>query len=211
MRTATAVSSVTTSTFIVLLIVWGYKSIYDYNEKRRKEIYDAIEKQIKDWLSVTGFPKANYYIVSNDTLRHFQVKANHRFLSSSSDKNFEEKKIFCEKIHYELTHYPTELIYGIHFEFDNTAINSLLYKKFANMIDIKEVYPFLSVDKEIPKRPGWIFLIRKVDLSGDFDKDIALIATHIRHFVELVCHTFSTVYCSDIINAFTSYNHEKHG
>lgn len=67
-----------------------------------------------------------------------------------------------------------------------------------DLFDILDTYPCLSVDKEIPKKPGWIFLIKRVELSGDLEKDLPLIETHARHFVELVCHTFPVLYSATI-------------
>ncbi len=201
LKISSTISGITSTFFLVLLIVLGYKSVYDYNEKRRMDIYNSIEKQIIEWFKKIDNLNYNDFIISNDKLRHFQVKAKYQSLCSDN-RNIEEKKIFCNKVHYELTHYPTELVYGIHFEFDKKTENSIIFDKFKDMIDFIDTCSFLSMDKEIPKKPGWIFLVRKVELSGDFDKDIPIIATHARHFVELVCHTFPVLYCSDILNAY---------
>lgn len=201
MKASDTISGITSSTILVLLIVLGYKSIYNYNERRRKDLYASIEKQIKEWFNEVNLMNSVKYIVSNDKLRHFKVSGDYKALCSEN-KNMKEIKAFCENIHYELTHYPTELIYGIHFEFDNKKINSLICKKFMEIINIRETLPSFTIDKEIPKKRGWIFLIKKIELSGDLDKDIAVIATHARHFVELVCHTFQLLYCLGMLNMY---------
>lgn len=129
-----------------------------------------------------------------------KIEANYQLLFHNIGE--EKKKKFCRNVHYELTHYPAELMYGIHFEFDEKKINSLMCKKLMDIINVQESFPFLQIDRETPKRPGWIFLIRRIDLTGDFDKDISLLSTHAWHFVELVCHTFPLIYCSEMMDAF---------
>ena len=194
LRVTSAISGVTSSVVIILLIVLGYKNLYDYNKRIREELFAGIEKQIREWLKETGFDTSSVCVISNEKLRHLQAKA----FSC-------EMKEICEKVHYELTLYPVKLIYGIHFEFDDITLNSILYKKFIDTIDIQKICSDFIVDKEIPKQAGWIFLIRKVELSGDLDKDIPIIATHARHFVELVCHTLKILYGPNIVDTYKDY------
>ncbi len=201
-----AVSGVTSTLIVVFLIITGYESMHEYNEKKRKDLYASIAKQVSQWFEETGLIRQSDYIISNDMLRHFKIEANCQSLFHDfGEKNTKE---FCKNVHYELTHYPSELIYGIHFELDDKKINSLICKKFMDIMNAEESFPFLMIDKEIPKRQGWIFLIRKINLTGDFDKDIPLLSTHARHFVELVCHTFPLIYCSEMMDAFLHYINE---
>lgn len=203
LKVSSAISSVTSTIVLILLIVLGYNSLHDYSQKMRKKIYDSIQIQIEEWFKEAGVMNKDNYIIIKDKLRHFKLKANYEFLCSDKPSQ-QDNRLFCDAVHYELTHYPTELIYGIHFEFDVKKNNSSVCKKFMDLVDIADTYPCLSIDKETPKKPGWIFLIRRIELSGDIEKDLSLIETHARHFVELVCHTFPALYSTETLEQYFS-------
>lgn len=192
------IGNITSTIVLILLIVLAQASLYDYYQKKRRDLYTSVEKQIKEWFDEMNIIKPGDYIISNDRLRHFQIKANWQG-SCFNKERIESYKLYFENVHYELTHYPTKLIYGIHFEFNDVAINSKICEKFVSMINFQNMYSFLTIDREIPKKPGWIFLIKEIELSGDFEKDAPLILTHARHFVELVCHTFTVLYCPELL------------
>lgn len=207
-KVSDTIGNITSTIVLILLIVLAQVSLYEYYQKKRNDLYSSVEKQIREWFDKMNTIKQTDYIISNDRLRHFQVKANWQS-SHFNKEGIEPCKLYFENVHYELTHYPSKLIYGIHFEFNNIAINSKICEKFVSMINFQNMYSFLMIDREIPKQPGWIFLIKGIELSGDFEKDAPLISTHARHFVELVGHTFSALYSPELLLIYTNFINQK--
>ena len=111
-------------------------------------------------------------------------------------------KTIVIKIHFELTSYPSEIIYGIHFEFDNRELNETLTKRISDEHALSMQSVDIKVNNIIPKKPEWIFLTRTVELAGDVDSDFATVLTHARHFVELVGHYYDILYSKQIVDAY---------
>lgn len=109
---------------------------------------------------------------------------------------------YCEKVHFEFTTYPGEIIYGIHFEFDDFEINRTLCERIKEDLAISRQSCEFREDNTIPKKPNWIFVTRTVKLIGDIDDDFPKVLTHGRHFVEFVCHSYDIVYGEAMVKFF---------
>ena len=206
-----SISNISVAIILMLLLVEGQRSIHSMIIAQRKQNYKDIGDQIVKWFSVKNSPTFEPWVVASETteereiLRNFKVIGNYKKLCQYC--GWPEKfnsliKNYCDKIHFELTSYPSEIIYGIHFEFDNRELNETLTKRISDEHALSMQSVDIKVNNIIPKKPEWIFLTRTVELAGDVDSDFATVLTHARHFVELVGHYYDILYSKQIVDAY---------
>jgi hypothetical protein len=109
---------------------------------------------------------------------------------------------FAHGVHFEITFYPLEVLYGIHFQFDNHELNQRLWKMLRTEHAFDRQNRGFSEDDTIPKKPPWLLATKRVELTGDYWTDAPAIITHGRHFVELVGHWYDVVYSKEMLLAF---------
>jgi len=206
---------VTATLLAATLLSYGQKKLFEFGSQGPQLLYEKIRQQIIEWFKETQsrigenqIKWTDEHIGTDSRLYHLEVMGNpdrilaqHR-ISSGYDKEVAE---YCKCVHFEITNYPAELLYGIHFEFDSAELNQVLCESAKEILAIDKQYPVLQVDTEVPKKPSWIFLTLRVLLEGDFHKELPEIATHARHFVELVGHTFELIYGKEMIKRYIEW------
>ncbi|UCG64851.1 MAG: hypothetical protein JSW12_19955 [Deltaproteobacteria bacterium] len=205
-----SLTNITAAVILILLVVTGQESIRRVTKIRRNRLYDSIGSQISDWFEITGSNFFHESVISTDDpdkrkidiLRHFKVTGyaeNIIKICNIGEIHLDHIRQYCENVHFELTIYPSEVLYGIHFEFFDSSLNFALYEKLTEILSISKQFGDFGIDQNTPKKPSWLFFTRNIKITGDPDKDLPEVMTHSRHFVELVGHTYDLVYGCEMI------------
>jgi len=206
-----SISNITVAIILMVLLVEGHNSMRSMIVMHRRHNYKDIGDQIIKWLSVTRSPIFEKCVIESKTieeleiLRNFKVIGNPRKIIDYYGFPSEFSSIiedYCNKVHFEFTSYPCEIIYGIHLEFDNRELNENLAQEVNDILELSKQSAEIKEDNIIPKKPGWIFLTNTVKLAGDVDSDFATVLTYGRHFVELVCHCYDILYGKQMVDIF---------
>lgn len=206
-----SISNISVAIILMLLLVEGQRSIRSVIIAQRRQNYKDIGDQIAKWFSLTGSPTFEPWVVDSETteereiLRNFKVIGNYKKLCQycrCPEKFNNLIKDYCDKVHFEFTSYPCEIIYGIHFEFYNRELNETLAARVRDELALGKQSVEIKADNIIPKKPNWIFLTRTVELVGDVDSDFATVLTHGRHFVELVGHYYDIIYSEQTMDIY---------
>lgn len=223
-KASDSVANITVALILILIIIHGQDSLSAFIQKRRIITYLRIRKDILDWLQATRPPsfdeaddEAKFIYGTKDTqeqvLQHLKVMGSPSRLMTIyhfPDQAAAAVKAYSESVHFELTRYPAELLYGIHFEIDDYAVSQELSQAVARLLNLPQQCDDIKPDTKTPKKPGWVFLTRSVELSGDIDKDYAQVMTHARHFVELVCHSYDSLYSKPMLELYLELMAAKH-
>lgn len=199
-----SISNISVAIILMLLLVEGQLSIRSMIIKQRRQDYKDIGDQIVKWFSVTGSPTFERGVVNSETieereiLRNFKVIGNYKKLGQYC--GFPEEfnrliKDYCDRVHFEFTSYPREIIYGIHFEFDSRELNETMAERVSDELALSKQSIEIKADNIIPKKPDWIFLTRTIELFGDVDSDFPTVLTHARTLLSLsvIATTFSII------------------
>lgn len=211
-----SLANVTITLVIVILVVEGQDRLRDYILEQRQYTYVRIRDEILKWMSATkpiifdDEDKQAKFIYGSkfkegEVFQHLKVTGvASKILGAYQypEHQIDNLKQYSEVVHFEITRYPSELLYGIHFEIDDYRISKKLCERLSELMNLERQSADFMIDINTPKKPGWIFLTRKIKLSGDIDKDIAKVMTHARHFVELVCHSYDVVYSKQMIDLY---------
>lgn len=177
------------------------RSIRMADEQRKKRVHAFIRERLEGWFGDGGASDAEAFVdavVDDATFSHFKVEGHPPLLDDAP-----LAAELCSEVHFELTFYPTKLIYGLHFESPVASVNRELADRLRDELGLGDGSGF-EVDRVVPKRPEWIFLIRTVPLSGNFEADFPEVMTHARHFVELVGHMYRLVYARPTLERYRS-------
>ena len=205
------ISGISVALILMILVIEGQRSIRSAIIARRRDDYKNIGNQITRWLERSCSNTFDPNVVNSKTteehevLRNFKVVGSALKIAERDNLDLIQQRIlknYCEKVHYELTTYPGEIIYGIHFEFDDFEINRTIYERLKEELALHRQSCVFQEDNIIPKKPNWIFVTRTVELAGDIDDDFPKVLTHGRHFVEFVCHSYSIVYGEAMVKFF---------
>lgn len=210
---SSTLSNLTVALVLMYLLVEGQKNLHVSAVRRRQRCYAAIGGQIEDWFDRCQSPLFDPAVVmpesaAFDALQNFKVAgAPARVLTCYPQFQAERAALvdYCDKVHFELTNYPGEMIYGVHFEFADPDLNLQLCQALREQLNLDQQSREFKIDCTIPKRPGWIFLTRTIDLPADPEAGFALNLTHSRHFVELVGHAYDVLYGEPMLEAFLGY------
>lgn len=206
-----SMTNITVAIILMVLLVEGHNSMRSMIIMHRRYNYKDIGEQIVKWFSVTGSLTFDPYVIDSTTIEELEILRNFKVIGNcnkiishyvNADEFKSIIKEYCEKVHFEFTSYPCEIIYGIHFEFDNRELNENLAHKVNDILELSKQCAEIKEDNVIPKKSGWLFLTQTVKLAGDVDSDFATVLTHGRHFVELVCHCYDTLYGKQMIEIF---------
>ena len=196
---------------LMILVVEGQRSLRSSILAQRRDDYKNIGDQIIKWLKNSGSEVFEPGLVNSEKNEEQEIYRNFAVSGSAlkiadRDKltNQEKCKIeqYCQKVHFELTTYPNEIIYGIHFEFSDYNINYSLCKRLKRELALDRQSSDIHEDNLIPKKPDWIFLTRTINFDGDINDNFPKVLTHGRHFVEFVCHNFDIVYGKVMVSFF---------
>lgn len=159
------------------------------DEDRKRDVHRFIRQHLEEWFGQVAPGVVSIGdLIDDETFTDFKVQGDAELLDGGRAAT-----LYASQAHFELTFYPTKLIYGLHFESSDPDVNEGMAEWLRDRVGLSEGSGF-EFDRLIPKKPGWVFLIRTVPLTGKFEKDFAEIMTHARHFVELVGHTYEIVY-----------------
>ncbi len=197
---------------LMFIIVEGQAGLRTYIMKQRQGTYIRIRDQILEWMKTTqplAFDENVKFIYGDDAqgevLQHLKVIGSSEKLMklyNYPSKVKEVVQIYSKQVHFEITRYPSELLYGIHIEIDDYETSQKLGQALSDLLNLGKQTQDLQVNNTLPKNPGWVFITRAVELSGDIDKDTPKVMTHARHFVELVCHNYDYVYSKEMIDYY---------
>jgi hypothetical protein len=184
---------------LVLLVVLdrAILAMSDVEKRQQREVYSFIKTRLIEWFSEDKKSRDSNFmkdVIDDHSYTDFKVTG-HPGLIDVIERNLADE--FCRMVHFEFTFYPTKLIYGIHFESPSGSVNEAVCKEVERRLMIDEETGFVR-DREIPKRPGWIFLIRTVEVKGGLEASQPAIMTHARHFVELIGHGYKFLYCNEV-------------
>ncbi len=207
------ISNVTVTLILIFLIVEGQKSISGMISRQRKETYAQTEEQIFDWLKITKSQVFDFEanLINSEPAPHQDILQNFKVEGSASkiieffSYNNETSQFveeFCRNVHFEMTCYPSEIIYGIHIECDNYKLSQTIFGGIEEILNLSRQSKEFVIDNIIPKKPGWIFITKTISLEGDEDRDFPIILTHARHFVELVGHNYDLIYSKKLIDMY---------
>jgi hypothetical protein len=183
---------VTEALVIVVILGAAIRALSDADKRWRSEAYRFIENGLRDWFA-SGSPAESQLRVEevvSQTYTDLKVKGAEQLIDLADQTAVHR---YCSEIHFEFTFYPTKLVYGIHFESPSREINETMLDKIRKVLALDDESGF-AIDHQVPKKPAWLFFIRTVAISGDFERDLPQIMTHARHFVELVGHSYTFVY-----------------
>lgn len=211
-----SLANITVALVLMLIIIEGQNGLRAYIMKQRQATYKRIRDDILEWMKITkplAFDQEDHeakFIYGDkynqgEVLQHLKVTGSLAKLMKIygyPDELKDAVRFYSELVHFELTRYPTELLYGIHFEIDDYDISTKLSESLSVQLNLANQSAAFTVDNITPKKPGWIFLTRTVDMCGDIDKDFAKVMTHSRHFVELVCHSYDGLYSKAMIDLY---------
>lgn len=212
--TSNSVANVTVAFILMFLIVEGQRSVCGMISRQRKQTYAQTESQILEWFKLTRPQifdfEANVInsepVLSQEILRNFKVEGSPKKITQLY--NYEEIESvqlvekYCKDVHFELTCYPTEIMYGIHIEFDDYELSQEIYRELEKSLALTRQSKDFIIDDMVPKKPGWIFITKTIMLEGDEDKDFPKILTEARHFVELVGHSYVYLYDKKLIDIY---------
>lgn len=208
-----SVSNITLALILMLILAEGQRSICAMISRQRRQTYAQTEQQILDWFNVTK-PQAFDFeeklinsepAANQEILRNFKVEGSSKKLINFFKFNNESKALveeYCKKVHFEITCYPSEIIYGIHIEFEDYDTSKEIYSELVNLLSLNRQSKGFTIDDTIPKKPGWIFITKTISLEGEEEKDFSKILTHARHFVELVGHSYDFLYSKKLIDIY---------
>ena len=189
---------------LLVLLSDTVRSLQEADEKRKRRVHAFIRDKLEKWFEDAGSPRGRISeLIDDKSFTHFKVSGDPALLGGG-----ERARELCSKVHFELTFYPTKLIYGLHFEFPDPSVNRYLAELLREKLDMGEESGF-KIDRLVPKKPGWVFLIRTASLTGSFEADFPKVMTHARHFVELVGHTYELVYSRAVLEEYESLNAEN--
>jgi hypothetical protein len=211
-----SLANITVALILMLIIVEGQNGLRVYIMKQRQGTYKRIRDEILDWMKVTkpfSFDEEDHEakfiyggrFSQSDALQHLKVTGSLSKIMKIfgyPEELRDAVRVYSECVHFELTRYPAELLYGIHFEIDDYDISQKLCAALSDLLNLERQSVDFKADIITPKKPGWIFLTRTVDLTGNVDKDFAKAMTHARHFVELVCHSYDSLYSKRLIDLY---------
>ena len=188
---------------LILIVALGaaIRALTDADKRRRSDAYDFIRKTLTDWFAQD---ESNALIdeIASQPHTDFKVRGAEKLIDLAGRAT---AKRFCTEVHFEFTFYPTKLIYGIHFESPYRTLNESMLSEVRAALLLDEESGFV-VDHQIPKKPPWIFFIRTVEISGDFEQAMPAVMTHARHFVELVGHSYSIIYNNAMAERFEAFD-----
>ena len=202
--------------FFVVILAILQQAIIDSLKRSREKIYKEGASEICNWLRRSDFFLKGESVLLKETNSQFIIsELYHLKISGFPNKIIQDYSInsqyyesihsYCNKVHFELTKYPAEILYGIHFELDKSyEFNKHLADHLRGLLGFEKQYTGISVDDYVPKKPNWIFLTKKVDFQVNMETDFLWARTHLRHFVELVCHYYEFLYGRDMIEFYLS-------
>jgi len=205
-------SNLTVAMVLMYLLVEGQRNLHVSAARRRQRCYASIGEQIKDWFRCCDSPLFRPDVVQPEDAA-FEALQNFKVVGESDAvlncfPQFRADSLpvanYCRKVHFELTNYPNELIYGVHFEFDDGELNRTLCDALKEQLKLDRQSAEFGIDRSIPKRPNWIFLTRTIPLPGGPEASFATNLTHSRHFVELVGHSYEVLYGKAMLELFLS-------
>jgi|GEM_PF-5120132 len=206
-----ALSNLTVALVLMFLLVEGQRNLYYAAARRRARSYEAISDQIISWFRATGSklftpevvqPEASSFL---DALQNFKVVGSSESILRVFPQFTDMRALvmeYCRSVHFELTNYPAEMLYGIHFEFDRADLNQQLCQALRGLLQLEAQSRDFAIDHSVPKRAEWIFLTRTICFPEGQDAGFATNLTHVRHFVELVGHAYETVYGEAMLSIF---------
>lgn len=213
LRFASRSLALVTVTLIMALGLWYIQSrLLDIGRLQREMLYERIKQQIFEWFAESETPLGENEaelvrrdITIRSQLQHLKIKGSvqsiiERWPELETHRLAVEE--YCSKVHFEITSYPAELLYGLHFELDSLELNSKLCTCARDLLGVERQYSCLTIDTSVPKKPHWIFLTVKAEMKGDFQSDTPRIVTHGRHFVEFVGHSYEVIYGKEMIDQY---------
>lgn len=211
-----SISNITLALILMVIVAEGQRSIRATIFRQRRQTYAQTEQQILDWFKVTkpqAFDFEDNLINSEpaahqDILRNFKVEGSSKRIIELFNFNKESSSLveeYCKKVHFEITCYPSEIIYGIHIEFDDYETSQKIYAGLEQLLNLNRQSKGFIIDDTIPKKPGWVFITKTIMLVGDEDKDFSKTLTHARHFVELVGHIYDYLYSKKLIDIYIDH------
>lgn len=186
-----------TGTLIALVVLdRAVRALSDVEKRRQREVYSFIQTRLEEWFNQDPDlgPSSILERVVDKSFTHFKVQGDPERIRTV-DAAIASK--FCEEVHFEFTFYPTKVIYGIHCESPSEKVNSVMCDRVRSCLRLDDKTGFVR-DAEIPKKPGWVFLIRSVAVSEGLESDLPETMTHARHYVELVGHSYALLYSEDM-------------
>jgi len=203
---------VTLTLVMALGLCFIQSRLLDIGRLQREKLYEIIKKQIFEWFAESDTPLGESEaellrqdVIIQSQLQHLKIKGNVQGII----KRWPELKVnrlaieeYCSKVHFEITSYPSELMYGLHFELDSLELNKKLCTFAVDVLGIKRQYSCLTIDTSVPKKPHWIFLTVKFEMEGEFQTEAPRMVTHGRHFVEFVGHNYEVVYGKQMIDKY---------
>jgi len=206
-------SNLTVAMVLMYLLVEGQRNLHVSAARRRQRCYASIGEQIEDWFLCCESPLFRPDVVQPEptafeALQNFKVVgAPDRVLNCLPQFRADPSSVaqYCSKVHFELTNYPGEMIYGVHFEFDDGELNRTLCDALKEQLKLDRQCVEFGIDRSIPKRPDWLFLTRTIPLPGGPEASFATNLTHSRHFVELVGHAYEVLYGQAMLELFLGY------
>jgi hypothetical protein len=192
---------------LLLLVVLSeaFYQMQQADETQKTATHRFIRARLVDWFGKGTFIE-DEHVIDGESFTDFKVQGHPSFVGME-DPLVDE---FRRDVHFELTVYPTKVIYGIHFESSVPSVNRAVCEAVREALRLGDESGFV-LDIAIPKRPEWLFLVRTIELSGDPEADLPRITTHARHFVELVGHGYELVFCPEIFRVFREQVTETRG
>lgn len=194
---------VTGALLLLVILDQGIQAMSGVEKRRRREVYSDIKERIRSWFGNVYKKEGDEFVnqvVDDVSYTDLKVKGQLSLIDQVPSSIAEQ---YCEQIHFEFTFYPTKIIYGIHFESPWPSVNEAMFQCIRSELQLDDDTGFIR-DREIPKKPGWIFLIRTVQAAEALESDHAVIMTHARHFVELVGHSYNIIYSNEMAEQFAS-------
>lgn len=190
---------------LILLVVLdrAILAMSDVEKRQQREVYSFIKTRLIEWFSEDNKDRNSNFmkdVIDDESYTDFKVTGYPGLIHGIEPDVADE---FCRMVHFEFTFYPTKLIYGIHFESPFAAVNEAMCKEVEQRLMIDKDTGFVR-DREIPKKPGWIFLIRTVEVKGGLEASQPAIMTHARHFVELIGHSYKFLYSNEVAEKYAA-------
>ncbi len=202
---------------LLLIVVLGeaIRAMSDADIRGRSDTYRFISQALSKWFEGTELG-ASLGEITSQTYTDYKVRGSeallaqkgssrgeHRFTGSFAEASVDPEILsrFCSEIHFEFTFYPTMIIYGIHFESPSRDANESMLAAVRTALALGDASGF-TVDHQVPQKAPWVFFIRTVEVSGDFERDMPKVTTHARHFVELIGHGYDVLYSIEMLERF---------
>lgn len=208
---ANDISNLSVALILLYIVVQLQADIYTNIRVRRSRSYEKVAAEISDWFMAVKSPLFDDEVVAStpcekqQALQNFSVCGAAEKVMAVYGYGSELRPMidqYCRQVHFELTNYPTEMIYGIHFELGIRSLNEKLCNFLLDHFGFRQQMKAFAIDEEIPKRPPWAFLTRTVELDADTEAGFAQNLTHARHFVELVGHGYEFLYSRGMIDLY---------